>query len=130
MNKKAEQLELNDTHFVTPHQGLMMIQMSIIPLQRIWRKLAAEAMKNEDFRAICHLEKVELCYGNPPYDRWLINSNKLLKSCEGIVGVKTGFARTRRGDVLFQPVPERMKEPLCRYLVMLLMIANDHFKAL
>lgn len=38
MNKKAEQLELNDTHFVTP-SGLMMIQMSIIPLQRIWQSL-------------------------------------------------------------------------------------------
>ena len=75
-------------------------------------KLAAEAMKNEDFRAICHLEKVELCYGNPPYDRWLINSNKLLKSCEGIVGVKTGFTDKAR-RCLVSACDRKNKELIC-----------------
>lgn len=100
-------MELNDTHFVTP-SGLDDDTDEHYSTAADMAKLAAKAMKNEDFRAICHLEKVELCYGNPPYDRWLINSNKLLKSCEGIVGVKRGL-RTRRGDVLFQPVTERIK---------------------
>ena len=75
-------------------------------------KLAAEAMKNEDFRAICRLEKVELCYGNPPYDRWLINSNKLLKSCEGIVGVKTGFTDKAR-RCLVSACDRKNKELIC-----------------
>jgi D-alanyl-D-alanine carboxypeptidase/D-alanyl-D-alanine carboxypeptidase (penicillin-binding protein 5/6) len=32
-------------------------------------------------------------FGNPPYDRWLVNHNKLLNYYEHTVGVKTGFTR-------------------------------------
>lgn len=111
MNKKAEQLELNDTHFVTP-SGLDDDTDEHYSTAADMAKLAAEAMKNEDFRAICHLEKVELCYGNPPYDRWLINSNKLLKSCEGIVGVKTGFTDKAR-RCLVSACDRKNKELIC-----------------
>ena len=111
MNKKAEQLELNDTHFVTP-SGLDDDTDEHYSTAADMAKLAAKAMKNEDFRAICHLEKVELCYGNPPYDRWLINSNKLLKSCEGIVGVKTGFTDKAR-RCLVSACDRKNKELIC-----------------
>ncbi len=111
MNKKAEQLELNDTHFVTP-SGLDDDTDEHYSTAADMAKLAAEAMKNEDFRAICHLEKIELCYGNPPYDRWLINSNKLLKSCEGIVGVKTGFTDKAR-RCLVSACDRKNKELIC-----------------
>ena len=111
MNKKAEQLELNDTHFVTP-SGLDDDTDEHYSTAADMAKLAAEAMKNEDFRAICHLEKVELCYGNPPYDHWLINSNKLLKSCEGIVGVKTGFTDKAR-RCLVSACDRKNKELIC-----------------
>ena len=111
MNKKAEQLGLNDTHFVTP-SGLDDDTDEHYSTAADMAKLAAEAMKNEDFRAICQLEKVELCYGNPPYDRWLINSNKLLKSCEGIVGVKTGFTDKAR-RCLVSACDRKNKELIC-----------------
>ena len=107
----AEQLGLNDTHFVTP-SGLDDDTDEHYSTAADMAKLAAEAMKNEDFRAICHLEKVELCYGNPPYDRWLINSNKLLKSCEGIVGVKTGFTDKAR-RCLVSACDRKNKELIC-----------------
>ena len=111
MNKKAEQLGLDDTHFVTP-SGLDDDTDDHYSTAADMAKLAAEAMKNEDFRAICCLEKVELCYGDPPYNRWLMNSNKLLKSCEGVVGVKTGFTDKAR-RCLVSACDRKGKELIC-----------------
>lgn len=36
-------------------------------------------------------KSIKLAFGDPPYDRWLANTNKLLTRYEGCVGVKTGF---------------------------------------
>lgn len=111
MNKKAEELGLEDTHFVTP-SGLDDDTNEHYSTAADMAKLAAEAMKNEDFRAICCLEKVKLCYGDPPYDRWLMNTNKLLKSCEGVVGVKTGFTDKAR-RCLVSACDRKGKELIC-----------------
>lgn len=88
MNAKAAELGLSDTHFVTP-SGLhdpdhysTAYDMSV---------LAAYALKNPDFAAICSEQTIKLSFGNPPYDRWLTNTNKLLAQYEGCIGVKTGF---------------------------------------
>ena len=53
--------------------------------------LAREALKNPDFCSICSQSTAKVFFGNPPYERWLKNTNKLLTMCEGIKGVKTGF---------------------------------------
>ena len=53
--------------------------------------LTATALQNPDFREICGQATAKVTFGNPPYDRWLKNSNKLLTQCEGVIGVKTGF---------------------------------------
>ena len=55
-----------------------------------------EALKNPTFRVIYSTKNAELEYGNPPYTRWLQNTNKLLKSYQGIIGVKTGFTDKER----------------------------------
>lgn len=88
MNERAREIGMQNTNFVTP-SGLdaeghysTAYDMAI---------LAAEAMKNADFREICGSETLKLSYGNPPYDRWLKNTNKLLKMYDGCIGVKTGF---------------------------------------
>ncbi|MBQ8614350.1 MAG: D-alanyl-D-alanine carboxypeptidase [Ruminiclostridium sp.] len=93
MNKKAAEIGMKNTHFVTP-SGLdadghysTAYDMAI---------LTAYAMKNEDFRKICGLTSASLEYGNPPYKRTLYNSNKLLKQYEGCIGVKTGFTDNAR----------------------------------
>lgn len=36
---------------------------------------------------------MRVAYGNPPYDRWLTNHNKLLNYYEYTIGVKTGFTK-------------------------------------
>ncbi|MGN0585556.1 MAG: D-alanyl-D-alanine carboxypeptidase family protein [Ruminococcus sp.] len=88
MNERAEETGMEDTHFVTP-SGLhdsehysTAYDMGI---------LTAKALENEDFREICGQESAKVRFGNPPFDRWLKNTNKLLSSCEGVIGVKTGF---------------------------------------
>lgn len=88
MNERAEEMGLTQTYFVTPSglegegHGSSAYDMAL---------LAAEALKNETFREICSSETIKLTFGNPPYDRWLKNTNKLLSMDEGVYGVKTGF---------------------------------------
>ncbi|MBP5605991.1 MAG: D-alanyl-D-alanine carboxypeptidase, partial [Ruminiclostridium sp.] len=88
MNERAKRIGMNDTHFVNP-SGLdadghytTAYDMAL---------LAAEAMKNEDFRAICSLRSAKTDFGNPPSPRTLYNSNRLLSMYDGCIGIKTGF---------------------------------------
>lgn len=88
MNFRASLIGMKNTHFVTP-SGLhdddhysTAYDMAL---------LAAEALDNPTFAEICSSQNLKVNYGNPPYDRWLKNTNKLLGMCEGCKGVKTGF---------------------------------------
>ena len=90
MNSKAAELNLNNTHFVTP-SGLdadghytTAYDLAI---------LASYALKNENFKKAASSYTARLNYGNPPYYRTLTNHNKLLNSYEGLIGVKTGFTK-------------------------------------
>lgn len=88
MNQRAEQLGMTQTHFVTPsglHDDAHYTTAYDMAL------LTAAALQNEIFREICSQEKAQVSFGNPPYDRWLSNSNKLLSMDDSIIGVKTGF---------------------------------------
>ncbi len=88
MNDRARKMGLSRTFFVTPSglegegHGSSAYDMAI---------LAREALKNEMFREICSQTSIQLEFGNPPYKRWLKNTNKLLTMCDGVYGVKTGF---------------------------------------
>lgn len=88
MNEKAEMLGMQNTHFVTP-SGLhdddhysTAYDMGL---------LTAAALQNATFREICGQSSAKVQFGNPPYERWLQNSNKLLTMDESVIGVKTGF---------------------------------------
>lgn len=90
MNDKAAQLGLKNTHFVTP-SGLDADEH--YTTARDLAALARIAMQNKDFYAAASSESAVLNYGNPPYRRSLTNHNKLLKTFDGAVGVKTGFTK-------------------------------------
>ncbi len=90
MNKKAEELGLTSTNFVTP-SGLDDYTDDHYSTAYDMAKLTSYALKNKTFEEICSTKSVKLNFGNPPYERWLTNSNKLIGACEGIIGVKTGF---------------------------------------
>ena len=88
MNARAARIGMEHTCFVTPSglegegHGASAYDMAL---------LAREAMQNPEFRAICCQQSARVHFGNPPYDRTLYNSNKLLGMCEGVIGIKTGF---------------------------------------
>lgn len=90
MNRKAEELGLKNTHFVTP-SGLD--ADGHYTTARELALLAAYALKNEDFAKAAASKSEVLNYGNPPYRRSLTNHNKMLKLFDGAVGVKTGFTK-------------------------------------
>lgn len=91
MNERAKQLGLKDTHYVTP-SGLDAKEhySSAYDLAR----LTSYAFKDPEFMNICKRSTAKVSFGNPPYERWLTNHNKLLKQYQGCIGVKTGFTDT------------------------------------
>lgn len=90
MNDKAAELGLKNTHFDTP-SGLD--GESHYTTAYELGLLARYAMQNEEFAKAAASKSATLCYGNPPYRRTLTNHNRLLKTFDGAVGVKTGFTK-------------------------------------
>jgi len=90
MNERARQLGMTHSSFVTP-SGLD--AEGHVSTAYDMALLARAAIANPDFLSICRETSMKLSYGNPPYDRWLRNHNKLLNEYEGCIGVKTGFTK-------------------------------------
>ncbi len=90
MNKKAKEIGLNDTNFVTP-SGLDDENHYSTALDMA--KLGAYAIKNPVFLEIASTKKKRLEYGNPKMPRTLFNHNRLLSEYEGAIGIKTGFTK-------------------------------------
>lgn len=90
MNKKASELGLKNTHFTNPH-GLdddehytTAYELSII---------ANYAMKNPVFTKIVSTYKKNIPLNNGEGVRVLVNHNRLLRSYDGAVGIKTGYTK-------------------------------------
>ena len=109
MNKKAKELGLKDTHFVTPH-GLDDPQHYTTAYELAL--LTDYALNNQKFSEIVSCKtKTILINGQ---QRELYNTNELLGSLNGINGVKTGFTNnagrclvtscTRNGENLISVV--------------------------
>lgn len=90
MNQKAEELGLYNTHFETP-SGLDGDEH--YTTAEDLARLARVCLENELFAEAAASKSATLEYGNPPYRRTLTNHNKLLKTFEGAIGVKTGFTK-------------------------------------
>ncbi len=90
MNEKAAELGLTDTHFVNPH-GLD--AEDHYTTAKELALLTRSALKNADFRRICSTERHTIPLHNTEGVRLLLNHNKLLKTYDGCIGVKTGFTK-------------------------------------
>ncbi len=90
MNRRAKEMGLKNTSFETPSglDGENHYSTAFDLAQ-----LAREALKNTDFAEICSQYKMRVSYGNPPYNRWLTNHNKLVNYYDGAMGMKTGFTK-------------------------------------
>lgn len=102
MNKKADELGLTNTHFVTPH-GLDNSEHYTTAFELA--KLTDYALENEKFVSIVGTKRATIYINNSP--RQIANTNELLGVLNGVVGVKTGFTNnagrclvteTKRGD--------------------------------
>lgn len=90
MNARAEEIGMNNTHFVTP-SGLDAEEHYSTAYDMAL--LAAHALRNPKFLNICSSKSVTAYYGNPPYRRVMTNHNKLLSLSDDYIGVKTGFTK-------------------------------------
>ena len=90
MNERAVQIGMTNTSFVTP-SGLD--DENHYSTAYDMALLGCEAIKNPDFLMACSSVQAKLCYGNEPYTRYLSNHNKLLKTFDGALGIKTGFTK-------------------------------------
>ena len=105
MNKKATELSLSHTHFVTPH-GLDNDNHYTSALDLA--NLTDYALQNKTFAKIVNTKTYTILINNQP--RTISNTNELLGNLEGIYGVKTGFTNganrclvtsCKRGDLDF-----------------------------
>lgn len=90
MNERAKQIGMNDTNFVTP-SGLD--DKNHYSTAYDMALLGCAAVKNRIFLSVCSAQKVKLSFGEPAYERYLYNHNKLLGSYDGALGIKTGFTK-------------------------------------
>ena len=86
MNEKARQLNLSNTHFVTPH-GLDNEEHYTTACELAI--MADNALKNNTFSSIVGTKNITININGKP--RNLSNTNELLGSMAGVYGVKTGF---------------------------------------
>lgn len=89
MNDKAKSLGLENTNFVTP-SGLDDFTNDHYSTAKDMATLTRAALMNPDFKEVCKTRSIKLT-AQSGEDYWLSNTNRLLSSCEGVVGVKTGF---------------------------------------
>lgn len=86
MNQKAVDLELNSTHFVTPH-GLDQEEHYTTAFELA--KITDYALKNDTFAKIVKTSNYTIFINSNP--KTLHNTNELLGYLDGVYGVKTGF---------------------------------------
>ncbi len=91
MNAKCSSLGLSDTHFENPH-GLDGETHYTTAYELAL--LSAHALENEDFARIVSTEKITVTTeGGNVASRVLVNHNRLLRTYDDIIGVKTGFTK-------------------------------------
>ena len=90
MNKKCQELGLVDTHFTNPH-GLD--DTEHYTTARELGTIAAAALENSALRKIFSTYKMTVAAPDGGV-RLLVNHNRLLRSIDGCIGVKTGYTKS------------------------------------
>ena len=90
MNRRAETLGLENTHFVTP-SGLDAAGHYSTALDMA--RLGAAAIRNPEFRSICSQRQMTVSFAYPEQTYHLTNHNKMLSLYDGCIGIKTGYTK-------------------------------------
>ena len=91
MNQKAEALGANNTHFANPN-GLP--NDNHYSTAKDMAIITAYALNIPTFREIVKTKNYSISGEGKAHPRTLTNHNKLLKMCDGCIGVKTGFTKS------------------------------------
>lgn len=91
MNHRAQELGMLETHFVTP-SGLDAEDHRSTAYDMAL--LGRAALQNPAFAEMVSQKRLKLTYGDPPYQRSLLNHNRLLSLYPDAIGIKTGFTKT------------------------------------
>lgn len=91
MNLYAEKLGLTDTHFVNPHglydENHYTTAYDLAVISRM-------ALQNSLLRRIFSAYKAELPFNGESNRRLVVNHNKLLRTYDGAIGIKTGYTKS------------------------------------
>lgn len=109
MNLKAKEIGMENTNFVTP-SGLD--DENHYSTAYDMAKLASFAMNNSDFEKITSSKSMKVEYLNPKKVCEFSNSNRLLRSYDGCIGVKTGFTK-KSGRCLVTCAKRDNKKIIC-----------------
>ncbi len=90
MNRRAETLGLENTHFVMP-SGLDADGHYSTALDMA--RLGAAAISNPEFRSICSQRQMTVSFAYPEQTYHLTNHNKMLSLYDGCIGIKTGYTK-------------------------------------
>lgn len=90
MNEKAAALKLTNTHFTNPH-GLF--DEAHYTTARDLALITATALGNETFAKIVSTVRYSVPQNGTDATRLFLNHNRLLRTYEGAIGVKTGFTK-------------------------------------
>ena len=90
MNQKAAKLGLTDTHFTNPH-GLD--NEGHYTTARELALIGAQVLRCPELATIVSTRQKTISHGGTQGIRLLINHNKLLRSYDGCIGMKTGFTK-------------------------------------
>ncbi len=90
MNERAAALGLESTHFENPH-GLD--APGHYTTARELGRLACAALENDSFREIVSTRKRNITFHSGEGIRLLVNHNRMLRSYDGAIGVKTGYTK-------------------------------------
>ena len=90
MNKKALEIGMANTNFVTA-SGLDSDEH--YSTAHDMALLGAYAVRNPVFRRFCSTDVKTVDFINPGYYVTFSNHNKLLRYCDGVFGIKTGFTK-------------------------------------
>lgn len=90
MNKKAREIGMLNTNFVTA-SGLDADEHYSTAYDMAL--LSAYAVRNPVFRRFCSTDVKTVDFINPGYSVTFSNHNKLLRYCDGVFGIKTGFTK-------------------------------------
>ncbi|NLD58791.1 MAG: D-alanyl-D-alanine carboxypeptidase [Clostridiales bacterium] len=105
MNARAAEMGV-DAHFENPH-GLDEAGHSASALAMA--QMLREAMRNPDFREITGTQKKVIPWVESEFSRVLSNKNRLLRTCEGATGGKTGFTDRAGRCLVFSAEREGME---------------------